>query len=55
MNNIVKEMLNGLTRIVGWGLTTLVIALVDGWMDGYTSGYWWMEAEFVRFARNRGM
>ena len=27
MNNIVKEILNGLTRIVGWGLTTLVIVL----------------------------
>ena len=39
-------MLNGLTRIVGWGLTTLVIALVDG----FTSGYWWMEAEFMKFA-----
>ena len=50
LNNIVKEMLNGLTRIVGWGLTTLVIALVDGWMDGFTSGYWWMEAEFMKFA-----
>ena len=34
MNNIVKEILNGLTRIVGWGLTTLVIA---------------MEPEFVTF------
>ena len=34
LNNIVKEILNGVTRIVGWGLTTLVIALVDGWMDG---------------------
>ena len=34
MNNIVKEVLNGLTRIVGWGLTTLVIA---------------METEFVEF------
>ena len=33
MNNVVKEMLNAVTRIVGWGLTTLVIALVDGWMD----------------------
>ena len=27
MNNIVKEMLNAVTRIVGWGLTTLVIVL----------------------------
>ena len=34
LNNIVKEVLNGLTRIVGWGLTTLVIA---------------METEFVEF------
>ena len=24
LSNIVKEVLNGLTRIVGWGLTTLV-------------------------------
>ena len=34
LNNIVKEMLNAVTRIVGWGLTTLVIVL---------------ESELVRF------